>query len=363
MWLEQVTLRHFRNIPAAEVELSPQVTVLVGDNGQGKTNFLEAVYALATLRPLRAQRPSELIQAGEREAVVEGRVQAEVGHHLRLRLRPGQREEQVDGKRPESVEAWCRHLQVVAFLPDDLEIAKGGPAQRRRWLDRAVFTSRPAYLAAWRRYHRVLKARNRLLRDAPPSMEAQLEAFDPPLAAAAAELCRHRLAYLDRLRPYAAGLVDEIAGIPSGFELRYLTAGVEAPTDPEAWLVALAGRRDRDRRRGHSTLGPHTDSLELTLGDRDLRAYGSQGQQRTAVLGLKIAEIEQLRDQRGEAPLLLLDDVASELDPKRNAKLLAYLAGFDGQTLITTTHRDLAPVPSAGGLRWWEVEGGSLRPG
>jgi DNA replication and repair protein RecF len=340
------------------VDLSPHTTVLAGPNGQGKTNFLEACYLLCTLRPLRAQRLAELVRFGSARASVAGRFELVGGmREVVVAVEEGRRAAQVDGKAVRDPDELFGGLAVVAFTPDDLALVKGGPEGRRRLLDRAVQNRHPAHLADAREYLRALRSRNQLLRQgAPPELH---EAFEAPLARLGARLRLRREHLVDEMRGHAARAFAEVARGEEPLELSYQAAGRDSDgLGPEAalrgeeelrqrLLAALARRLPRDRERGYTSVGPHTDDLALTLGDRPARLFASQGQARAVVLAFKIAEIENLRRVQGRAPLLLLDDVSSELDPQRNAFLMKYLGELQGQVVLTTTDPHLV-APAAG---------------
>lgn len=366
MHLRQLTLRRFRNLTEVDVEFAERITVIHGDNGQGKTNLLEGIYFLATLKPLRGSRLADLVQLGQESAEVGGTVVEEVSTRLTIRIADGRRESKVDGKTPASVEAWAAHLKVVAFTPDDLDIAKGPPATRRGWIDRAAFNRQPVHLKDHRLYTHALKARNRLLRD--DGSDDELDAFDQAVASAGAALVERRLALLEELRPRVGALYRAVTGTQVELEMTYTSDAAPEegwPADRDAiaatLLESLDRRRRLDRARGHTTRGPHADDVALRLDGRDVRIFGSQGQQRATVLSLKIAEIENLEAENGRFPLLLLDDVSSELDPRRNAHLLTYLAAFRGQVVLTTTDPAHAPVPDDVEALLLSIDDGRIR--
>ena len=339
--------------------LSPRTSVLAGPNGQGKTNFLEACYLLTTLRPLRASRLAELVRFGAGEARVRGRFELAGGvREVELALSAGRRVARVDGKAVRDPDELFGGLAVVAFTPDDLELVKGGPDGRRRLLDRAVQNRHPVHLADAREYLRALKSRNELLRQG--ARDELREAFDAPLARLGAKLRLRREELLAELRPQAERAFAEVARGEEPIQLAYEAAGRESVgLGPEAaregaaglearLLAALRARLPRDRERGFTSVGPHTDDLGIGIGARPARLYASQGQSRALVLAFKIGEIENLRRTQGRAPLLLLDDVSSELDPERNAFLMHYLAGLRGQVVLTTTDARLVSAAAKG---------------
>ena len=367
MLLLDVHTREFRNLLEQDVSLGPHTTVLYGPNGQGKTNFLEACYLLCTLRPLRAQKLRELVRIGsELPALVRGRFELPSGvREVEVEIGREGREARVDKKPVRDPDELFGGLATVAFTPDDLAVVKGGPEGRRRLLDRAVQNRHPAHLADAREYGRALRARNELLRqNAAPAL---LESFDEPLARLGARVRARREQVLEEIRPHAQRAFAEVARSEAPLSLAYLAAGRdsdqlgEGGASLEARLLAALHRRlPRDRERGYTSVGPQADDLGLSLGEQAARAYASQGQSRAVVLAFKIGEIETLRRAQGRAPLLLLDDVSSELDPARNAYLMAYLAGLDGQVVLTTTDPKLVANSAAKEAIFQRVERGRL---
>jgi DNA replication and repair protein RecF len=361
--------------------LSPRTNVLAGPNGQGKTNFLEACYLLATLRPLRAQKIGELVRFGEPGAKVLGRFQLPGGvREVEVELRDGRRTARVDGKAVRDPDELFGGLAVVAFTPDDLSLVKGGPDGRRRLLDRAVQNRHPVHLSDARDYARALRARNELLRQ---GAAAELrEAFDVPLSRVGARLRLRREEVLSEIRPRAEVAFAQVAQGEEPLRLAYQAAGREAmglgqeasegglALLEERLLEALQARLSRDRERGFTSVGPHADDLGIGIGPRSARLYASQGQSRALVLAFKIGEIENLRRAQGKAPLLLLDDVSSELDPERNGFLMRYLGQLRGQVVLTTTDAHLVkaaarpefPDESDAPARFFSVSGGRIEP-
>ncbi len=338
--------------------------MLVGENGQGKTNFLEAVYLLCTLKPLRAGRLAELVRIGAGRAAVAGEVEGPGGRRrVAVEVTPGGRSAFLDGKPQERLDDYFEGLAAVCFSPDDLLLVKGGPELRRRLLDRAAFNRWPAVLAEVRDYLRALRARNAALRGASGPVE---QSFRGPLVQAAVRLWRRRTDLLAELAPRIAAAHAAISGpgAPTVTARYRAAAGLLVEGDggevAERFSAALEARTARDQERGYTSIGPHVDDLSLALDGRDARAFASQGQQRALVLALKIAEIENLRVVLGRPPLLLLDDVSSELDPEKNRYLLHYLRQLAGQAFLTTTDRRLLEPAAAPDSVFYLVRGGAL---
>jgi DNA replication and repair protein RecF len=346
MRIAGLSLRNFRSYAAADVELGPGVTVVTGRNGAGKTNLLDALYFGCTGRSARTTNERELVRFGEQVVRVAVRTEdADGPHELSVGFEPGQPKRMaVDGARVERLlDAPGRPL-VSVFLPDRLELVKGTPSLRRAHLDQVVAALWPARVATRRAYAQALAQRNALLARirSGAAATASLPAWD-------AELARHGIALM-------ADRVAATAAVAERFAERAAELGLDGDpaiayrprsraTDAEALAAELAERHARDLERGFSGHGPHRDDLAFTREGRELRAYGSQGQQRLALLALLLAEREAIAATRDAAPVMLLDDVMSELDGERRARLVGLLRG-GGQSVITTT--DLDHVPGAG---------------
>jgi len=362
--LRALEIQDFRNIARASLAPSPRATVLVGPNGQGKTNLLEAVFLLATLKPLRAGRLAELVRFGAGRGLVSAAVDGPGGaRRLSVEVTPGGRTAFLDGKPVDRPEAYLEGHAAVCFTPDDLLLVKGGPELRRRFVDRAAFNRWPAVLREAREYLQILRERNAALRGAAAEVE---ESFRATLARAGARLLCRRHALVAELAPRVADAFAAVSGTGSPLaRLAYRPAAGMAPEGDEASLARrlaeiLSARIERDRHRGYTSAGPHMDDLTLALDGQEARAYGSQGQQRALVLALKIAEIENLRAWLGRPPLLLLDDVSSELDPEKNRLLLAYLADLGAQAFLTTTDRRLVEAAAGPGAVFYRVDSGAF---
>jgi DNA replication and repair protein RecF len=366
--LLRLRCEHFRNLTDVEVTPSPRATVAVGHNGAGKTNLLEALYYLATLKALRASKLVELVQQGHSAAKVTATFLLKgAERELKVEISDGTRAAYVDGKRAVGFDDYFGGVSVVAFTPDDLMVVKGSPEGRRNFLDRAVFNRFPAFLTETRAYTKALKSRNRLLKELAPA--AHLTVWDATLAKTGARLWVRRRELMAELAERASQAFSRIGRTEHPARYTYAPSKLEeldfaraTEGDLEAVLAqALASRVQRDLERGHTSVGPHVDDLDLSLGDQEARAYASQGQARALVLAWKVAEIENLRDTSGVLPLLLLDDVSSELDPERNAFLMAYLHDSGAQTLLTTTDAALVQKAAGEGTVWLRVDGGVVQ--
>ncbi|HEX9103201.1 MAG TPA: DNA replication/repair protein RecF [Polyangia bacterium] len=336
MRIHALEARQFRNLEQVLLEPHPRFNVLSGDNGQGKTNVLEAIYLLGTLRSFRAGKTEEMVRFGAAQALVRARVE-KLGTQrmLEVTLAPGHKQARVDGKGARASD-YFGGFNVVLFAPEDLRLPKGAPAGRRRFVDRAVWNAHPAYLGEVQTYEKVLRSRNAVLRDGGP--ESMLEVYDEQLARAAVAIVTRRRALVDELGPRVRAAFERVTQTGLELDIAYRTELDISDIEPSMRARLLAERR-KDLARGATSSGPHVDDLELVLDGKSAKLYASQGQLRAIVLALKIAEIEFLRDKLGDSPVLLLDDVSSELDPKRNAQLFDFLKSVPCQAFITTTHR------------------------
>jgi len=346
MRIAGLSLRNFRSYAAADVELGPGVTVVTGRNGAGKTNLLDALYFGCTGRSARTTNERELVRFGERVVRVTVRTESADGpHELSVGFEPGEPKRMtVDGVRVERLlDAPGRPL-VSVFLPDRLELVKGTPSLRRAHMDQVVAALWPARVATRRAYAQALAQRNALLTRirAGGASQASLPAWDAELARHGIALMADRAAAIEAVAGRFADRAAEL-GLDGDPAVAYRPRSRAA--DTEALAAELAERHAHDLERGFSGHGPHRDDLALTHEGRELRAYGSQGQQRLALLALLLAEREAIAATRDAPPVMLLDDVMSELDGDRRARLVGLLRR-GGQSVITTT--DLEHVPGAG---------------
>ncbi|HVW88499.1 MAG TPA: DNA replication and repair protein RecF [Gaiellaceae bacterium] len=347
MICDRVTLRQYRSYPSLDLDLAPGLVLVVGRNGVGKTNLLEALHVATQGFSPRTRHDAQLVRFGEsaaRVAVAGRRGSSPV--EVSLTLREGQaKEARLNGARLPSAESLRREFSTLVFTPDRLAVVKGGPAARRAYFDRTIGRLFPARAAVPQDYAAALAQRNAALRRVQLGLSdrAALEPWTERIAALGAALVATRRETLERLAPSFA----ERAG-----ELGLAEARLGYDADPPT-AEALAARLQRDVERGATGLGPHLDDVTISSGDRDLRQFGSQGEQRLAVLSLLLAEAELL----DTPPLLLLDDVLSELDPGRR-RVLAERVATMGQTMITATHASALPVEPA---QIVEVEPGTAR--
>jgi DNA replication and repair protein RecF len=347
MLATRIRVLGFRNLRAQEIELGSQITLLWGPNGSGKTNLLEALYTALAGRSCRTRTEREAIAFGEPLARVEVELEdgGDASTFLWSLARGGDRRHLLDAA-PMTAELADRRPPIAVFLPDRLTLVKGPPTDRRAHLDGLLAALWPARVEARRRYGRALAQRNALLGRvrAGIASEESLEAWEVELAGAGIDLMEARRDAVELLAPEFASAASDL-GLPGEGSLRYRPRSDATGRDELA--AEFAERRAADVERGYSQHGPHLDELEIAVDGRAIRRYGSQGEQRAALLSLLFAERRALLEARRNPPLLLLDDVMSELDPSRRELLAARLAEGPGQTLITATEAAHLPASAA----------------
>lgn len=336
---------HVRNLDLLQLQPRERFNVFVGDNGQGKTNLLEAIFVVATLRSFRTARLVDLVAFGSDRAKLGARVLREsLTRVYEVELAQGSRKVRLDGKVPRPVSQYFGAFNVVVFTPEDLGLPRGAPGDRRRFLDRGVFNLEPGYLAIASDYDRVLKTRNSVLRQAGEGrlvgkqVDELLAVYDQQLAQLAVETIAARARFVERLVPELSSAFSAITRTGRAATARYASKLLGA--SPDDLQRTLREGRARDLASGSTQVGPHRDDIVLELDGREAGSFASQGQLRAIMLAWKTAEMVILGSAHGDPPILLLDDVSSELDPQRNEFLFEHLASLAGQCFITTTHGD-----------------------
>jgi DNA replication and repair protein RecF len=357
---EKLTIRGLRNLTALEFEPAARLNVIVGDNGQGKTSVLEALYLVATTKSFRAERLATLIQEGAAQASVVARVsEAGMGREQRTVLAERSRVVRLDGKPPKSLGAYATRTPVVVFAPSDLELVSGGAAGRRRLLDRVALFVDPPGADARLRYERAMRSRQRVLEERGPAAR-DLGPFEAVMAEEGARFALARERAVAGVGERLAATFARLATASLSVTFRYVAGG---STDASAFAAKLGALREADARRGAANFGPHRDELELDLDGRPARSHASQGQQRLLTLALKLTELDCIREARGAHPVLLLDDVSSELDPERTLAVHELLTLTESQVFITTTRADLfaGPPENAVDRADFRLAGGALQ--
>ena len=337
MNIRSIELKNFRNYENLEISFDEGTNILFGDNAQGKTNILEAAYMSGTTKSHKGSRDREMIRFGEEEAhlktvVVRGGREYQIDMHLKKNRAKGIAIDKIPIKKASEL---FGILNIVFFSPEDLNIIKNGPAERRRFLDSELCQLDRIYLADLTNYNKILAQRNKLLKDMiyRSSLSDTLPVWDMQLIETGKKIIRRRKQFVDELREIVSDIHYRISGGKEELFLKY-----EPNIDDIFFEDELSRAKEKDKKLCQTSVGPHRDDLLFSIGDVDIRKYGSQGQQRTAALSLKLAEIELVKKIKKEYPILLLDDVLSELDGKRQDHLLASIRHI--QTIITCTGLD-----------------------
>ena len=357
--IESVQVRSLRNIERADVELGPRFNVVSGDNGQGKTNLLEALYVVATSKSFRTAKVVDLVAFGAELASIRATVREDEDVRVQsVGLQRGARMVRIDDKRPSSLSAYAVRTPVVVFHPGEIALSMGPSEGRRRLLDRTALYLAPASMVALESYARAVKARQRALETRGVNA-SDLGEWEALCVRHGLEVMEHRERASELLAGRARAAFERIATPGLALEVSYAPS---AARDAAAYLEMLASKRPADLRRGSASVGPHRDDLALSIDGRSVRGVASQGQHRAVTLSLKSAEIDVVGAARGVRPILLLDDVSSELDRARTAALFSFLREQRGQVFLTTTRPELIDTGSDDSARRdFVIEGGILR--
>jgi DNA replication and repair protein RecF len=369
LFVSSVQTRSFRNLADQEVVLGPRFNVLAGDNGQGKTNFLEALYVSLTSKSFRTHKLAELVSharsdddADDHAEPPVASVKAAVNEDTERRVqvvgfRAGMRQAKIDDKRPPSLADFAVRSPVVVFHPRELELSMGGSAERRKLLDRVALYLAPAALDAHARYTQAMRSRQRAL-EVRGADAAELDAFETLMAEHGHALMEHRRRACELVGARAKEVFSAIGTPGLSLAVEYAPG---AALEQEAFVDQLAQNRVRDSHRGSASKGPHRDDVRVLIGGHAARTDASQGQHRAIVLALKAAEIDVVAQSRDVRPILLLDDVSSELDRDRTTSLFAFLRDQRGQVVLTTTRPELIDVGKGDERVDYSVCGGLIK--
>jgi len=370
--LSRLTLRHFRNLGAQDLELPREGVAIIGDNAQGKSNLLEAIYYLETFRSFRGARDEQLLAFGEGVFRVAGTLEPEEpgGRALQVAAafeKKGKRKKvSVDGVEPGRVSDGLGRLAAVVFSPSDVELVSGGPGERRRFLDIVLSLSDAEYLHALQEFRRVLARRNASLKDGLP--RSVVMAWDQGLVRSGALVMKTRqdwvAARCGAFREYYSAVSGGL-GARMGYRPNVtLNTGATLDEVADAYRDSLAAAAERERRTGTTVVGPHRDELVLRLEDEgddlDLRDYGSGGQRRTAALALRLVEARTIREVRGQEPLILLDDVFAELDARRSERILDLMEREETGQVVLTAPKEGDVRIRRDALPRWRIEAGRI---
>ena len=355
MHLAHLRLRDFGNYARLDADFAPGFHLLLGDNAQGKTNILEAIYLMATLRSFRGVGSAQMIRHAQRGYFVGGKVVGQGGHEIKMFWSLRERNLALDGRPVKKLGEYLGTLRTVVFCTEDLQLIKGNGRTRRRFMDLLLSQTQPGYLALLQRYMRAVRSRNALLKQLAPDPRS-LESFSAEMVKLGNELIRYRRELIPKLSPLARLAYRRISNDAEELRMTY------QPSVKNDFVVELTQMRDRERRMRATLLGPHRDDLQLQLNEKSAAQFGSEGQKRTLAIALKMAQAEYLTGIHGSAPVLLIDDVMGELDVKRRSGLLPLLERAretSGQVFMTCTEENW-PRELGRDLQRWHVVGGEL---
>lgn len=350
MYIQGLSLTNYRNYQDLSVTFDDKVNVIIGENAQGKTNLMEAIYVLAFSKSYRTPRDKELIQWNQNYAKIEGKVyKRKQSFPLEIQFTSKGKKAKVNHLEQRRLSDYIGALNVVMFAPEDLNLVKGSPQIRRRFIDMEIGQIQPVYIYHLAHFQKILKQRNHLLKDLQrrkTNDRTMLEVLTEQLIEHASFIIEKRFLFLDLLRKWAKPIHKGISQDKENLEISYLsTIDVSEVEDREKikakYTTSFFNMLEKEVDRGTTLIGPHRDDLVFYVNDKDVQTFGSQGQQRTTALSLKLAEIDLIKSEVGEYPILLLDDVLSELDHYRQSHLLHTIQGKVQSFVSTTSVSDI----------------------
>ncbi|HHW36654.1 MAG TPA: DNA replication/repair protein RecF [Bacillales bacterium] len=345
MFLTDLSLTNYRNYKKTGLSFENKVNVILGENAQGKTNLLESIYVLAIAKSHRTSRDKELIKWDEEYAKIEGRVQKRMSAlSLELVISNKGKKAKVNSLEQKKLSSYIGSLNVVMFAPEDLNLVKGSPQVRRRFIDIEIGQVMPVYMHDLNQYHHILQQRNHLLKQYnrdPGKNKVMLEILTTQLVEIAVKITNRRIHFLHLLQNWAEPIHNGISRGLEVLKIQYnpsvnVSEGLDLSKMVEVYYEKFSEIKEKEIDRGITLAGPHRDDMQFFVNGKDVQVYGSQGQQRTTALSIKLAEIELIKSEVGEYPILLLDDVLSELDDYRQSHLLNTIQD-KVQTFVTTT--------------------------
>ena len=355
MHLAHLRLRDFRNYARLDADFAPGFHVLLGDNAQGKTNILEAVYLMATLRSFRGVGSAQMIRHGQKGYFVGGKIVGQGDREIKMYWSAAERSLSLDGRPVKKLTEYLGALRTVVFCTEDLQLVKGTARIRRRFVDLLLTQTHATYLPLLQRYAQALRSRNALLKRHAPD-EAALESFTHELVGTGEEIIRCRRELIPKISPLARLAYRRISNDAEELRIEYL------PSVKKDFAVELAQARRREQTYRATLVGPHRDDLQLLQNEKSAAQFGSEGQKRTLAIALKMAQAEYLTGLHGSPPVLLIDDVMGELDAKRRGGFLPLLERSQqarGQVFMTCTEENW-PRELSRELQRWEVKAGAL---
>ena len=369
MYIEQLELRNYRNYESIEVNFENKVNVILGENAQGKTNIMESIYVLAMAKSHRTSNDKDLIRWDEEYAKIKGRIQKYNGAlPLELILSKKGKRAKCNHLEQQKLSQYVGNMNVVMFAPEDLHLVKGSPQVRRRFIDMEIGQVSPVYLHDISLYQKILQQRNHYLKQLQTRKQkdqTMLDVLTEQFIEVAVKIAKKRFEFIQLLESWAKPIHSGISRNLETLEIVYkpsldVSDDQEWSKMVEVYEQKFEGIREREIERGVTLVGPHRDDLQFIVNGRDVQTFGSQGQQRTTALSVKLAEIELIHSEIKEYPILLLDDVLSELDDYRQSHLLNTIQGRV-QTFVTTTNVDGIDHQTLNEATTFEVDAGTMK--
>ncbi len=362
MELKHLSLRNYRNYEKLSLPFYSGFNVIHGRNAQGKTNLIESIYLVCGLRPFSGAKNSELVRFGSEASLVKGEILAENGlNEVHITVRKEGRHTRLNSKTIRSVSQHFGRFKVVLFLPSDIEIVKGGLQVRRNYLDSVISALSPAHIKQLRDYQKALIQRNHMLGSREKVSSLSIELWDEQIAQKGAEIINRRIEMIKNFNHKLGEVYGEHGESDVSARINYGFSFERGADIVESIRNALAKSFSADRKRGHTTVGPHRDRIGFLVNGKDASRFASQGQSKNLVLALKASEIKIFRNHSKINPILILDDITSELDTKRRSFLFNTLSKFPGQVFVTSTDKN--EIPRRGEFHSYLVDSGRVKIG
>lgn len=360
MILKSLTLKNFKSYKAETFSFHDRFNLIIGENAQGKTNLLEAIHFLLVLKPFRQLRTEEIISFGASECRLKGEIESDAGFdEINILLDENHKTLKLNNKIVYKTSRVAGRYNIVTFLPTDIDIIKGSPNGRRRYMDSIITSVIPEHLKALKLYQRALSQRNAVLAKNPSLTRDRIEVWDQQVAEIGTRLIKSRLNLIKKIEPVLDKIYKNTSGTDQEISIQY-ESSVPINDDIEhSFKEELGEKFEQDRRRFHTTVGPHRDKISFFISGRDASVYSSQGEAKNLALALKASEIEMVRQFLGRTPILLLDDITSELDGNRKKFLFKLLQDFTGQIFITTT--SMKEILYKGHIRGFHIKDKKVR--
>lgn len=360
MILKSLTLKNFKSYSAETFSFHDRFNLILGENAQGKTNLLEAIHFLLAFKPFKQLRSEEVISFGSIECRLKGEIQSQSGFdEINILLDENRKTLKLNNKVIYKTSKVSGRYNVVTFLPTDIDLVKGSPQVRRRYLDAVICSVDQAHLRDLKLYQRALSQRNAILAKSSSLTLDKIEVWDEQLAEIGSQVISRRLSFINKLQPVLNKIYQQTSGLDQEIGIHYQSSIDLESNIEESFKDELKLKFEQDKRRFHTTVGPHRDKLSFSLSDKDASIYSSQGEAKNLALALKVSEIEMINQFLGRTPILLLDDITSELDSNRKKFLFKLLQNFTGQIFITTT--SMKEILYKGPIRGFHIKDRKVR--